>query len=89
MSRIGEIDELLVQLEEVLQNENVLWTAIYLPLTWRVFKNKESLHVIVKILEYDDNQLARVLEETIHNPIELQNYVTSYLHWARFLLNWN
>ena len=78
------MDELLVELQELLEHENVLWTNIQLPLIWKVFKNRDSLHVILKIdIEYDDNQLAIVLEETIKNKVQLNNKIASYLRWAR------
>ena len=78
------MDELLADLQQLLEHENILWTEIHLPLTWKVFKNKESLHVIVKIdIEYDDNQLAIVVEETIKNKVQLNNKIASYLRWAR------
>lgn len=75
-----------MELEELLQSENSLWTEIYLPLTWQVFKNVDNLHVIVKIdIIYDDQtgQRPKVLAETIHNTAELEAKVAAYLRWAR------
>ena len=79
------MDNLLAELEGLLQEETTLWTQIHLPLKWQIFKNSDSLHVIIKIdIVYDDHsgQRAKVLEETVHKSQELHDKVASYLHWA-------
>lgn len=71
------MDKLLDELREVLERENNLWKDHYFPLTWKIFINKDNIHVNVQMLESD------VLRETIYNTDDLKEKVSDYLEYLR------
>lgn len=80
------MDALLVELTELLDKENEEWKKIYLPLKWKIFKNANSLYVIIDIdIVVDDNTgyTPRIYEAVIHNQDEMDSKVAHFLETTR------
>lgn len=81
-----DMDALLVELTDLLENENEEWKKIYLPLKWKIFKNANSLYVIIDIdIVVDENtgQTIRIYEASIHNQAEIDSKVGHFLETTR------